>query len=94
MIFVFILVEYFYPCVCDFGLSRYFPESLSNSMKLEMTGCIGAPAYMAPELTDYEKESPGPSINVYAFGITLYGIVTRNEPYSKIKKLTPMKLSK
>lgn len=38
--------EYFYPKICDFGLSRIFPESLSSSI----TSCIGTPIYMAPEL--------------------------------------------
>ena len=42
--------EDYYPRVCDFGLSRCFSDSLTKSRQLTMTGEIGTPLYMAPEL--------------------------------------------
>ena len=39
----------YYPHICDFGFSRCFPEKISNSIKLTMSGEIGTPIYMAPE---------------------------------------------
>ncbi|KAK8871335.1 hypothetical protein M9Y10_007055 [Tritrichomonas musculus] len=42
--------EDYYPRVCDFGLSRCFSDSLTKSQNLTMTGQIGTPLYMAPEL--------------------------------------------
>lgn len=45
----------YYPRVCDFGFSRCFPESLSKSIKLTMTGEIITPLYMARELLRGEE---------------------------------------
>lgn len=43
--------ENFYLHICDFGLSRCFEKSLSNSIKMAMTGGVGTPIYMAPVIT-------------------------------------------
>lgn len=67
----------YYPRVCDFGLSRYF----TNSIQISMTGNIGSPLYMAPELLQ-DDHHYGPSIDVYAFSILAYEIVTGKEPFS------------
>lgn len=72
----------FYPHVCDFGISRCFPEALSNSMKIEMTGNIGTPLYMAPELFQDKGEFTA-GIDVYAFAFIAYEIVTGKEPFSE-----------
>ena len=74
--------ENYYPRVCDFGLSRCFPESLTNSMKLMMTDGIGTPRYMAPELFDDDDSVLGPTIDVYAFGMIAYEVMTGREPFS------------
>lgn len=88
----------FYPRVCDFGLSRCFSESVSQSMQLSMTGHIGTPVYMAPELYDddeAEMTKYGPKIDVYAFAILAYEIVTGLEPFSKNgKQISLMQLTK
>lgn len=71
----------FFPKVCDFGLARFIPDSLTKSKNL-MTQGIGTPLYMAPELInddDYGKE-----VDVYAFGILAYEIITGKQPYSDI----------
>lgn len=74
--------EDFHPLVCDFGLSRSFSESLTNSMELSMTGKIGTPLYMAPEML-LDEEHLGPGIDVYAFAMLAYEIVTGMGPYSE-----------
>ena len=62
-----------HPRICDFGLSRCFKKSLTNFDKLTMTGEIGTPIYMAPELLAGE-EHYGPSVDVYSFSMIAYEI--------------------
>lgn len=79
----------YYPRVCDFGLSRCFSESFSKSLKLTMTGEKGTPLYMAPELLRGD-EHYDPSVDVYAFSILTYEIVSNKEPYFELgEKVTP-----
>ncbi|KAK8849325.1 hypothetical protein M9Y10_018697 [Tritrichomonas musculus] len=73
----------FYPRVCDFGLSRCLPDSYSKSMDNAMTSDIGTPLYMSPELLRGEAEYDS-SVDVYAFGILAYEIVTGKEPYYEL----------
>jgi len=40
---------------------------------------LGTPAYMAPEL--FEGKSDDPRIDIYAFGITMYEVLTHNVPF-------------
>lgn len=78
--------EDFHPRVCDFGISRCFSQELSNSIQISMTGGIGSPLYMAPELLEGE-DIYGSSIDVYAFAILAFEIVTGLIPYSHLKKV-------
>lgn len=73
--------ENYYPRICDFGLSRCFPDSI----KTILTGEIGSPAYMAPEIFDEKHIHYGKEIDVYAFAILAYEIVSGKEPYYEIK---------
>lgn len=85
----------FCPHICDFGLSKCFANALSNSMQLTMTGKVGTPVYMAPELLSEDYDDQGhfsPSIDVYSFGIIAYEIVTGVEPYSELGKISFYKL--
>ncbi|KAK8853710.1 hypothetical protein M9Y10_016253 [Tritrichomonas musculus] len=82
----------YYPRVCDFGLSRCFSEYFSKSLKLTMTGQIGTPLYMAPELLR-DEERYGPSVDVYAFSIMAYEIISGHQAYfERIGKETSFKL--
>lgn len=75
----------FYPRVCDFGLSRCFEQSLSNSLKIQMTSAFGTPLYNAPEIFNDEDEySPG--VDVYSFAMIAYEIVTRKTPFFELGK--------
>ena len=55
--------------MADFGLSG----------KKRSAGLLGTPYWMAPELL--HGEQPSAASDVYAFGITMYEILTRSEPY-------------
>lgn len=83
--------ENYQPKVADFGLSRCFSEDFKNSQKMKMTGNVGTPLYMAPELFDNEVKY-GPEIDVYAFGIIAYEIVTGKIPYQEIQPINQFNL--
>ena len=73
------------PKLCDFGLSRCFPHSLTKTEKMIMTGNVGTPLYMAPEIIE-GCELYGPGVDVYSFGILALEIVSGKEPYSELGK--------
>ncbi|KAK8845878.1 hypothetical protein M9Y10_020804 [Tritrichomonas musculus] len=81
----------YYPRVCDFGLSRFFSKSISNGCKLTMTGQIGTPLYMAPELFEDEGHY-GPAVDVYAFSMVLFEIVTGEVPFKELSGISPFSL--
>ena len=86
--------EEYFPKVCDFGLSRCFPESLSKSLNVSATGKIGTPLYMAPELMR-NGEKYGQGVDVYAFAILAYEIVTGKTPFYELgKKIDLLTLAK
>ena len=51
-------------------------------MQFSMIGQIGTPLYMAPEMFE-DEEHFGPAVDVYAFAILAYEIVTGKEPFSE-----------
>lgn len=55
-----------------------------------MTKKIGTPLYIATELLE-DKEHYGTGIDVYAFGILAYEIVTGIEPFSEKRKPATLK---
>lgn len=71
----------YYPRVCDFGLSKCFSKSLSQGVQVSMTGQIGSPIYMAPELFEDEHGHFGTGIDMYAFAILMYEVVTEVTPF-------------
>jgi len=60
--------------VCDFGLSRIVEQTLSATM----TSC-GTPCWTAPEILRNSRYTE--KADVYSFGILLWEIVTREDPY-------------
>lgn len=81
-----------YPKICDFGLARCLPETLSKSVQNCITHNIGTPAYMAPELFD-DSSAYGSPVDVYAFAIIAYEIVTSLVPYHELGKINFYKLA-
>lgn len=82
-----LLDEYLHPHITDFGLSKIFQDASKMSQTYEM----GTLIYMAPEVIN--GESITNKIDVYAFGILMYEVVTNRFPYSNLeeKELTPYK---
>lgn len=70
-----------FPKIGDFGLLKD-----TNNLTITMTGLIGSPAYMAPEIIN--EEGYIKASDVYAFGIILSEILSGQKPYSQHKKLS------
>lgn len=60
--------------VADFGLSRVIDEEEAN----KLTAC-GTPAWTAPEVVRMEQYTE--KVDVYSFGIIMWELITRQEPY-------------
>jgi serine/threonine protein kinase len=68
------------PQIADFGLAR-FAESLDAEAPI--TRGIGTPQWMAPEQIMGQY---GPEVDVYAFGIILYEMLTEQVPFSECRE--------
>ncbi|OHT05790.1 hypothetical protein TRFO_26388 [Tritrichomonas foetus] len=73
-----LLNEYFEPTIGDFGFSKF--TATKKTTKMSMTG--GTPLYMAPEL--YDNYKYGYKVDVYAFGMIVYEVLTGIEPFHEI----------
>lgn len=74
----------YHPKICDYGLSRCFPYLLTKSIQLITEGKNGSPIYVAPEMLANPEEQYGPQVDVYAFGIITYEVITKKEPYFEL----------
>jgi serine/threonine protein kinase len=69
------------PHICDFGISRELKEDLQNSEQAgPVTGEIGTPNWMAPEL--FSTDGYTNKVDVYAYGILLWEMLTGEVPFS------------
>jgi len=64
--------------LADFGTSREISSKEMTRAK-KLTGGVGTPIYMAPEVLDGEPYSA--SADVYSFGMLMYELFTAKEPY-------------
>ena len=69
----------FYPCITDFGLSKFFDPDHSKNQS--MSGC-GTIAYMAPEVILSNEFNI--KADVYAFGILMYELLSGVRAYKDI----------
>jgi serine/threonine protein kinase len=72
------------PVIADFGLSKQIDA------ELVISGTMGTPYYMAPELFDSEGQTPSYPIDVYAYAIIVLSLFTKGQfrfPESKIMSL-------
>lgn len=82
--------EYDVVKVCDFGVARLKPTSLSTTEKsqkfsAEMTAETGTYRWMAPEVLEHKPYNH--KADVYSFGITIWEVFTGEVPY---RGLTPL----
>jgi serine/threonine protein kinase/formylglycine-generating enzyme required for sulfatase activity len=62
--------------IIDFGLAR----DQADDKSLTMSGIIGTPAYIAPEIFSRKKDV-GPGSDIYSFGIVLYEMLAGEKPF-------------
>jgi serine/threonine-protein kinase CTR1 len=84
--------------VCDFGLSQVkkaTPSSTAGKVSADSDGTLhsnpvllGTPLWMAPEILSGASAEPDESADVYAYGIVLWEIITRQEPYPEVQSLS------
>eukprot|EP00005_Dracoamoeba_jomungandri_P008127 CAMPEP_0174272386 /NCGR_PEP_ID=MMETSP0439-20130205/51061_1 /TAXON_ID=0 /ORGANISM="Stereomyxa ramosa, Strain Chinc5" /LENGTH=250 /DNA_ID=CAMNT_0015362911 /DNA_START=1 /DNA_END=753 /DNA_ORIENTATION=+ len=70
-----LLLEDFTPKVCDFGISQFV---VSEKTRSSLT-TVGSPPWVPPEVI--RGESFGPAVDIYAFGMIMWEILTRTRPY-------------
>jgi serine/threonine protein kinase len=67
--------------IADFGTSRSITQAQES---FNHTAALGTPIYMAPEILEHQPYSA--KIDVYSFGIMLWVLYTRREPYTELKR--------
>jgi serine/threonine protein kinase len=89
-----LLDENLEPLICDFGLSKLIDakEQCARTMGL------GTPLYMAPEMHGLDEhnrfvEEYGTAVDVYAYGMLLYELVTSKQPFTIGAKLSALQLA-
>lgn len=87
-----LLDDDYYPRVCDFGFSKYCTKSLTKSTNLSMSRQFGTPLYLPPEILSGD-EIYNQSVDVYAFALIAYEIVTGKQPFSELFESTSEFLS-
>jgi serine/threonine protein kinase len=64
----------------DFGLSRELPAQPDQDELYKMTGYVGSPRYMAPEIANYHPLY-NEQCDVYSFAVLAWQILTLEKPY-------------
>jgi serine/threonine protein kinase len=89
--------------ICDFGLSRrntrdfdFLPRlsilSFLNRPLTNMTGDVGTPTFLAPELLDTDSAVATHSVDVYSYGILLCCMCSRTMPYAEFSNASCFEL--
>jgi serine/threonine protein kinase len=67
--------------LADFGTSR----SITNQYEpFNHTAALGTPLYMAPEILEHKSYSV--KVDTYSFGVVLWTLYTRSEPWTELKR--------
>jgi serine/threonine protein kinase len=70
--------------IADFGLSRTITGHKDVIEQGEKTANVGTPLYMAPELMSSAKHTTyDASVDIYSFGVLMWAVLSRDQPYSK-----------
>eukprot|EP01135_Chromosphaera_perkinsii_P005347 Nk52_evm28s343 gene=Nk52_evmTU28s343 len=68
--------------ISDLGIARLKSET---AMKRKKVRQIGTPAWMAPELLEVDESNPATTkVDVYSYGVILWEILTRKQPYKSL----------
>ena len=67
------------PMIGDFGIARLQDDPVATHNGA--FGVFGTPSYMAPEQITADRAAIGPLADVYAFGATLYHLLTGRPPF-------------
>ena len=78
-----LLDENIYPMICDFGISRFKIQDNAT-----FTLQVGTPHWMAPEL--YEETGYTNKVDVYAYGMMLWEILTEQTPFKGLNAMQIM----
>ncbi|MCC7398082.1 MAG: protein kinase [Planctomycetes bacterium] len=70
-----------HPVVLDFGLARMLDDESADPLLTTQTQPVGTPAYMAPERLAGQANAAGPSVDIYALGVSLYQGITGVLPF-------------
>jgi eukaryotic-like serine/threonine-protein kinase len=63
------------------GETTLVPSSLSGSSETLPGSAIGTPGYMSPEQAKGTPQALGPASDIYSLGVTLYVLLTGQEPF-------------
>ncbi|XP_029374134.1 ankyrin repeat and protein kinase domain-containing protein 1 [Echeneis naucrates] len=67
--------------ISDFGLIHW-EEGMSKKLFMEHLTARGNINYIPPEIFTHCPDPPGPSFDVYSFGIVVWEILTQQKPYT------------
>lgn len=79
-----LLDQDYFPKICDFGIARFANQMISHNVP------IGTPHWMAPEMfmiSQYDHK-----IDVYAYAMILYEILTYNVPFKSVAPVDLVRL--
>lgn len=74
-----LLDDHLYPKLCDFGLSKDYLTTNEDCQRMNPTELIGSPAFIAPEIFEFERYSK--ASDVYAYSILAYQLLTTKIPF-------------
>ncbi|MGE0710981.1 MAG: protein kinase [Planctomycetota bacterium] len=75
------------PLLCDFGLARTGPSTLTRTGEV-----LGTPGYMSPEQALGDRAAIGPATDVYGLGALLYAALTGQPPFRGSSALATLDL--
>ncbi|XP_072403630.1 ankyrin repeat and protein kinase domain-containing protein 1-like [Chiloscyllium punctatum] len=65
--------------ICDFGLAKW--RQSTGQYSCQSSKCAGTLSYIPPECFENYNTSKGAKFDVYSYGIVIWVIITRQEPY-------------
>ncbi|GCC18688.1 hypothetical protein chiPu_0020862 [Chiloscyllium punctatum] len=79
-----------YGIICDFGLAKW--RQSTGQYSCQSSKCAGTLSYIPPECFENYNTSKGAKFDVYSYGIVIWVIITRQEPYKNAVNSQQMQL--